>query len=81
MSDKLGTELLTDDFDTIGGFVVGLLGRPPVLGEEVTFDGVRLKVEELDNRRVARVRIWRRHTAPLDLPEHLVDGHEQRKGA
>ena len=81
VSDQLGADLPTDNFDTIGGFVVGLLGRPPVLGEEVTYDGVRLKIEELDNRRVARIRIWRRHTAPLDLPEHLADGHEQRKGA
>jgi CBS domain containing-hemolysin-like protein len=80
VSEQLGAKLPTEDFDTIGGFVVGLLGRAPSLGEEVTWDGVRLKIEEVDNRRVARIRIWRRHTSPLDLPSHLAD-EPHRKGA
>ena len=74
VSVALGAKLETEDFDTIGGFVVGLLGHAPSLGEEVTHDGVRLRIEEVDNRRVARVRIWRRHTMPLDLPDSLEEG-------
>ena len=79
VSEQLGAKLPTEDFDTIGGFVVGLLGRAPALGEEVTWDGVRLKIEEVDNRRVARLRIWRRHTAPLDLEGY--ESEAQRRGA
>lgn len=71
VSDQLGAKLPTADFDTIGGFVVGLLGRAPTLHEEVNYDGVRLRIEEVDNRRVARIRIWRRHTSPLDLSDAL----------
>lgn len=71
VSVQLGVQLPTDDFDTIGGFVVGLLGRAPVSGEEVAWDGVRLRIEAVENRRVAQVRIWRRHTAPLDLSDSL----------
>lgn len=71
VSVQLGVQLPTDDFDTIGGFVVGLLGRAPVSGEEVAWDGVRLRIEAVENRRVSRVRIWRRHTAPLELPDAL----------
>jgi CBS domain containing-hemolysin-like protein len=78
VSAKLGVQLPTDDFDTIGGFVVGLLGRAPLKDEEVTWDGVRLRIEEVENRRVARVRIWRRHTAPLELSDSLAEDVLQR---
>jgi CBS domain containing-hemolysin-like protein len=80
VSARLGAQLPTDDFDTIGGFVVGQLGRPPTEGEEICWDGVRLKVEEVENRRVARVRIWRRSTAPLELPVALAE-EPTRQGA
>ncbi|MEB3197288.1 MAG: hemolysin family protein [Candidatus Sericytochromatia bacterium] len=80
VSDKLGVQLPTDDFDTIGGFVVGLLGRAPALGEEVSWDGVRLRIEEVDHRRAARIRIWRRQTAPLELPFDVAE-ETARRGA
>ncbi len=74
--NALGVKLPQTDFDTIGGFVVGLLGRAPVMGEEVTHDGVRLRIERVDNRHAARIRIWRRNTAPLnpELAPSLNDG-------
>ncbi len=47
--------------DTIGGFVMSQLGRIPVVGDEVRLPeaGVCLRVEEMDKRRVARVRLRR----------------------
>ncbi|MEB3284940.1 MAG: hemolysin family protein [Candidatus Sericytochromatia bacterium] len=78
VSAKLGAQLPTDDFDTIGGFVVGLLGRAPLSGEEVTWEGVRLQIEQVENRRVSRVRIWRRHTAPLEIQEPLNEDVARR---
>jgi CBS domain containing-hemolysin-like protein len=74
VSELLGVKLPTEDFDTIGGFVVGLIGKAPTVGEEVSHDGVRLRIEEVDSRRVARVRIWRRETAPL--PNFEGNGEE-----
>jgi putative hemolysin len=44
VSDLMGVKLPTEDFDTIGGFVVGLLGRAPSVGEEVAYDGVRMTI-------------------------------------
>ncbi|MFP5501395.1 MAG: hemolysin family protein [Candidatus Sericytochromatia bacterium] len=74
VSELLGVQLPTEDFDTIGGFVVGLLGRAPSLGEEVSYDGVRLLIEEVEQRRVQRVRIWRRETAQLpELPAEWAE--------
>ena len=35
---KLGTHLPTEDFETIGGYTVGLFGRLPTEGEEIAAD-------------------------------------------
>jgi CBS domain containing-hemolysin-like protein len=46
-----------DLYDTIGGFVLGRLGRRPRLGDVVEVGGRRIRVEALDGLRVARVRL------------------------
>ncbi len=47
------------DVETLGGYVFFVLGRPAIVGDEVTAPtGERLRVEELDGLRVARVRVW-----------------------
>lgn len=43
--------------DTLGGLVMTRLGRIPAEGDEIEVDGYVLRVEELDGRRVARVRM------------------------
>ncbi|CAM3873286.1 hemolysin family protein [Isoptericola cucumis] len=44
-------------YETLGGLVMALLGRVPVVGDEVQVDDVRLRVEAMDSRRVERVRV------------------------
>ncbi len=50
---------LSDPFyTTVGGLVMGRLDRVPTVGDEVVLeDGRRLRVEEMDGLRVARVRL------------------------
>ncbi len=55
VNDHLNLELQEPEYDTIGGFVMGKLGRIPQLNDQVESDGVRLKVVEMDGMRVARV--------------------------
>ena len=46
------------DVETVGGYVFHRLGRKAELGDEVTLpNGERLRVEELDSLRIAKVRI------------------------
>jgi putative hemolysin len=45
------------EYDTIGGFIFGMLGHVPVQGESVDFDGWRISTETLDGRRIQQVRI------------------------
>lgn len=56
VNDKLGINIVHPEYDTIGGFVFGMIGRMPRIGDGVDVDGARLSVAELDGRRVTVVR-------------------------
>lgn len=56
---ELGTSFVDSEYDTLGGFIFGKLGRRPSIGDTVRFDDHVLVVEELDGLRVSRVRVWR----------------------
>jgi CBS domain containing-hemolysin-like protein len=56
---KLGTHLPHEEFETIGGFTVGLFGRLPSEGEEIEADEhTRLKVDRMRGRRIMAVRVF-----------------------
>ena len=54
-NDALDTELETDQTDTLGGYFYSQLGRVPMEGDELYFDGWRLTVNEVHGRRVGRI--------------------------
>lgn len=43
-------------YETVAGYIMSVLGRIPVVGDEVELDGGVLRVERMDGRRVDRVR-------------------------
>ncbi|MDX1531684.1 MAG: hemolysin family protein, partial [Rhodothermales bacterium] len=43
------------DFETLGGLILHLTGEIPEAGDEAIFDGLRMKVEEVENNRIKRV--------------------------
>jgi putative hemolysin len=60
---RFGFALPEADFDTIGGYTFGALGRVPVAGDEVPLRGQeevwRLRVEHVEDRRITRLRLIR----------------------
>ncbi len=56
-NEQFGTALPIEDYHTVGGFVFGLLGRAPELGDEVEFDGCRFKVLEVEGSRIERIEV------------------------
>jgi putative hemolysin len=67
VNDRLGIDLPHEDFETLGGFTVGLFGRLPREGEEIsTNDGVRLRVERTRGKRILRVRVLKNGTTQGD---------------
>lgn len=53
---RLDTNLAHEEYDTIGGYLFGLIGRMPRIGDGVAEQGFRLSVQELDGRRIELVR-------------------------
>jgi putative hemolysin len=47
----------TQEVETMGGLMMLRLGRLPAVGDEVRVDGTVLRVEQMDGRRVARLRL------------------------
>ena len=70
VNDHLNTELDSEDYDSLGGFIIEHLDRLPVAGDEViTEEGIRMIVKKLDKNRIEKVHVY--------LPETLhVSDHE-----
>ena len=60
LNELLGANLPDDEWDTVGGLVLGLAGRVPVVGELFELDGAEFTPERVQGRRVERVRVTRR---------------------
>ncbi|MBV9108447.1 MAG: HlyC/CorC family transporter [Gemmatimonadetes bacterium] len=61
VNERFSLRLPEEEFDTLGGYVFGTLGRVPVVGDVVPAPGVdgdmELRVEETEERRVTVVRL------------------------
>jgi putative hemolysin len=57
LNEMFDTEILKQDFDSVGGFIVNELGRMPSVGDTVHIDGVSLKVLSVAGRRIKKVRV------------------------
>jgi CBS domain containing-hemolysin-like protein len=55
VNDALDTSFESEDFDTIGGLVLGELGRAPEVGDEVLLESHLLRVDEVDGSRVSQI--------------------------
>jgi CBS domain containing-hemolysin-like protein len=59
VNEYFDLDLHHEDFDTIGGFVLGALGRPPEPEDTVEADGVLLHVKSVDGPRVSMLTLRR----------------------
>ena len=65
-SDRLDTEIESEDYDSLGGYILEQLDRIPDVGDAVTTEsGIRLVVDSVDNNRIELVHVW--------LPEQVTD--------
>ncbi len=58
LNDLIGTSMESEEFDSIGGFIIGQIGTFPDVGQEVTYENIRFKIEEVDKNRIMKVRIF-----------------------
>jgi len=57
VNEQFGLHIDEDVYTTVGGFVLGMLGRRARLGDRVEVEGRAYRVEALDGLRVARVHL------------------------
>ena len=57
VNEELGLELPEGDYETLGGFVFTLFGRPATAGESVHYGAIEFRVEDVDGVRLNRIRI------------------------
>jgi CBS domain containing-hemolysin-like protein len=74
VNERFDLTLPEEDFDTLGGYIFGMLGRVPLPGDEVAAlgdaGGLVLHVEEIEDRRITRVRL----TRPVPVAEGSAEG-------
>jgi CBS domain containing-hemolysin-like protein len=53
--EHFGVTLPREGFDTLGGFIIHLMGKVPRKGEEITYEGLRMRIQGGDQKRITRV--------------------------
>lgn len=57
INETLGTGLFSEDYESIGGLIMGLLDHLPENGEEVNIGNIRIVVVKMEKARVDKVKI------------------------
>lgn len=57
VNEMLGLEIVTEEFDSIGGFLLGEMGGLPEEGEELSVGDVTFRIEKIEKNRIEELRI------------------------
>ena len=56
LHDMLDLELVSEDYDSIGGYLIGLLDHLPKVGESITTpEGIFFRVEDMEKNRINKI--------------------------
>jgi putative hemolysin len=58
VNEFIGVKLESEEFDSIGGFIIGHLRRLPEENEVIEVDNIRFCIESLDKNRIKKIRIF-----------------------
>ena len=74
LDDQLGLDLKSEDYDSVGGYIIGLLDHLPQAGEEVTSGNLRFVVDTVERNRIDKV-----HPYILDAPQKSEESEQESK--
>jgi CBS domain containing-hemolysin-like protein len=75
-NERFGTALPEEDFHTVGGYVFGQLGRAPEPGDDVSWNGVRFDVLEVEGNRIEKIGVTFHERPSARRPEDDPFGDE-----
>jgi putative hemolysin len=84
-NELMDCDVSTDDNDTLGGYIFGLLGRVPEAGETLEIEQddciLKLRIESVEGRRIRKVHVLRVEPEPQEEDDaEPVNGRRRRRG-
>ncbi len=58
LNEEIGTHFESEDFESIGGFILGILGKIPKTGEIINYESIRFVIEKVDKSRIMKIRVF-----------------------
>lgn len=66
LDDLLGVDIDSEEFDSVGGLIIGELGRMPEEKDEIQVENMRFIVESIDKNRIKKVRVFISNTDEVE---------------
>jgi putative hemolysin len=60
VNEKLNMNLKGKDYDTFSGFILKHTGKIPQQGDEINYKRFKLKIEEIEDHRISKIRVEKR---------------------
>ena len=83
-NDLMECDVSTEDNDTLGGYIFGLLGRVPEAGETLEIEQddctLKLRIESVEGRRIRKVHVLRVTPEPPEKAEEPQNGRRRGRG-
>jgi putative hemolysin len=57
VNEMIGLNIESEDFDSIGGFVTGILGRLPKTGETINYNNTKFIIQKISKNRIEKLKI------------------------
>ena len=78
INERFDLDIPNEDFQTIGGYVFGLLGREPELNDVIEDKNITYTILEIDGRRISRIKMHK-ETPFVDVEEavHKTEKSEE----
>ena len=64
LEELLDVKLPEGDFESVGGFIIHMLGRIPEGGETFSFEGLDITIQNADQRKISKIIVQRKHSPP-----------------
>lgn len=69
INDILDTSIPEEEFDTVSGMLLSHSGKMPEVGDEVELGNIYFRIEEVDDKRISKIRIEKRTADPNKADE------------